>query len=177
MLVIPLKFRFTVLRKLSKKIALHADFSDMKKTFVSYPVFLVISDWNESVPFGTPCIYVHKRNHSPVLFSFSFTIRIRSRKSHFEIPKSFVYARNFETFVFAKLPMAHGTKIQSKLIPRKKKLFLDTVLIWRMILILGLYGRNNRRGLTIIRTLIKYSLFLLKYKYQLHEYINIYKAI
>ena len=34
-------------------MALHTDFNDMKKTFVSYPVFLIINYWNVSVPFGT----------------------------------------------------------------------------------------------------------------------------
>ena len=39
-------------------MALETDFSDMKKTFVSYLFFLVIDDWKVSVPFGTPCIIV-----------------------------------------------------------------------------------------------------------------------
>ena len=39
----PLKIRFTVYKNYIK-MALHTDFSDMKKTFVSHPIFLIISD-------------------------------------------------------------------------------------------------------------------------------------
>ena len=35
----PLKFRFTVLPKLFKKMTLYTEFIDMKQKFVSYPVF------------------------------------------------------------------------------------------------------------------------------------------
>ena len=60
----PLKHKFTVLRKLFKKMALDTDFSDMKKTFVSYPVLLIIHDWNMSVPFVLFSEKFYKKYHS-----------------------------------------------------------------------------------------------------------------
>ena len=38
-------------------MTLDTDFSDKKKTFVSYPVFLIINGCNGSVSFGTLCVY------------------------------------------------------------------------------------------------------------------------
>ena len=50
-------------------MALDTDFIYMKKTFVSYPVFLIISDWNVSVHFGTPCM-----QHGSQMFAYKMSL-------------------------------------------------------------------------------------------------------
>ena len=56
--VYPLKFRFTVLPKLLKNgIIYWVEWYEKKIRKLSS--FLIINDWNVSVPFGTPCIIEH----------------------------------------------------------------------------------------------------------------------
>ena len=62
----PLKLRFTVLPKLLK-MALYTNFSDMKKNFRKLSRFLIISDWNVSVSFGTLCTYTVNRTPLVIL--------------------------------------------------------------------------------------------------------------
>ena len=132
----------------------------MSPYLLGHPVYMYIREITLLYYFHSPSQYEYVPENRILKFQKVLFMRETSK---------LLFLRNYQWRM--------GQKFSRHSSLAKKKLFLDTVLIWRMILILGLYGRNNRRGLTIIRTLIKYSLFLLKYKYQLHEYINIYKAI